>query len=178
MVAPPQRPRVKTSLNIRHRICGRFETTTRETLSELEVAIVSLGPPTRVFCSMLLLSMTVITGCTRKPTVEEAEGLLREHFSNSFSIPEFECRDGEKDWDYLCQVRHQPTPAAVRQGVRTRVERVGVTIGGAYRGAPLFSLSTFPGEGPIPSRAEYPAWLRQVSEEAVRRLSANRHSAR
>jgi|SRR6185503_10257064 len=130
----------------------------------------------KVAFSILLLSLTVAIGCTRKPTPEEVARLLTKRGSKMFYVSTYECREGEKQWDYLCQVRHQPTPAADRFS-RPLTQRVGIVLAPqTYKGEPLFGESTIPGEGPIPSRDEYPTWLRQVTQEAERKAAANRRT--
>jgi hypothetical protein len=120
--------------------------------------------------------MTVVIGCTRKPTPEEAGRLLTKQAASRFNVSTFECREGEKQWDYVCQVRHQPTAAESRE-VRPLTQRVGVVIAPQiYKGEPLFMKSVLPGEGPIPSRDEYSTWLRQVTQEAERKAAANRRT--
>jgi hypothetical protein len=111
----------------------------------------------RVAFSILLLSMTVAVGCTRKkPTPEEAGRLLSKRGSNWAYSATFVCREGEKqgEWDYLCQARFEPTPAADRFS-KPLIQRVGVVLTDqTYKGEPLLVTTTFPFEGPIPSLAE------------------------
>lgn len=126
----------------------------------------------------LLLSMTVAGGCTPRPTAEEAGRLLSKQRTNIASVPTFVCRDGEKQWDYICQVTHQPTPMSIRQGVKPSADRVGVLIYGSYRGEPQFSTSSIPGDGPIPSLDEYPAWSRRRTAEAERKWEEKQRAAR
>ena len=128
--------------------------------------------------SILLLSMTVAIGCTRQPPAEEAGPVRTEQKSSKLYVSTFTCREGEKQWHYICRVRHQPTPAgyAAFRPSRTFEQRVGVLIVGTYKGKLLFSTSPFPGEGPIPSLDEYPTWMRQVTQEAERKVDANRRT--
>jgi hypothetical protein len=121
----------------------------------------------------LVISMALLAGCTRKPAPEEAARLLEKQGANNYLVSQYRCRDGEKQWDFVCDVWHVPTELGIRQSLRPLAGRVGITIGGMYKGEPLFSASNLPSDGPIPSRDEYATWLRRVNAEAEAKHQAN-----
>jgi len=142
----------------------------------VEAAVVCTRSVARIAFSVLLLSMTVAIGCVRRPTPEEAGRLLSKRKTDRFQVATFECREGEKQWDYICQAKYEPTPAADRF-TRPLTQRVGIFLmPQTYKGEPLFGLSGIPGDGPIPSRDEYSTWLRQRNQDAERKAAANRRN--
>jgi hypothetical protein len=106
----------------------------------------------------LLASFVVATGCERKLTPAEAEQLLTEQYSQRSPATHevhFQCRDGEADWLFVCQLQFTPTARGIQQGVRQQpAQRVGITRMGTYQGKPVLRYKVLPSEGAIPSEAE------------------------
>src|SRR5688572_9382671 len=107
-----------------HQIC---DCRLREEGAPTELAIVCMRSLPRVAFSILLLSTTVVIGCTKEPTPEEAARLRTKHGSSRFTVSTVECRKGEKQWDYVCQVKHRPTSAADRFS-KPLEQRVGALL--------------------------------------------------
>jgi hypothetical protein len=82
------------------------------------------------------------------------EELLRTRLSTQFVNASITCGAGARDWDYICQARYEPTPLAVRQGVGTLEQRIGLQLIPPYDGAPNFSIAVLPSDGQIPSMEE------------------------
>jgi hypothetical protein len=124
-----------------------------------------------------LLGMFVVTGCNGKPSLEEAEALLTKTYSNTSATMSFKCRDGERDWLYICQFRMEPTPKGTKAGIKpTTVERVAIRSMGNYQGRPVLVYRALPDDGPILSQAEQEAWNNVVM--AQRKAEAAAYSAK
>ena len=121
------------------------------------------------FGALVLGVSVAVAGCAEEElTPQQAEVALAKSYSNQFSTAHFSCKNGERGWLYLCDVRHEPTPVSVKQGVKPTVQRVGVVRIGTHRGEPAFSWSVLPDQGAIPSREEFgsPAWAARRRAEA------------
>lgn len=123
-------------------------------------------------------SLFATTGCGRELTLQQVEDLLHDQHSNQSSTSYFDCRDGEGDWEYICQVRHEPTPQSVRQGVRPSVQTVGVRIVGTYLGTPQFATSVLPDEGPTLSIEELADLRKEEAAKAAEKSKERLEYAR
>ena len=131
-----------------------------------------------MFGSALLgMSVLAVSGCNGQPSLQEAEAILAKTYSNTSATASFKCRDGERDWLYICQVRTEPTPMGTRAGIKpTTVDRVAVRSMGYYRGRPVLSYHVLPDDGPILSQAEHQSWQNDVM--ARRKAEAEAYAAK
>ena len=113
------------------------------------------------------------SGCSRKLTPEEVEGgllALENHNPRSpqqTRIGSFQCRYGERDWEYICQARWEPTPLGVSRGLKLLVQKIGIRNAFLYEGKLGGGISVLPDEGPTPSRAELEAMIKQEAARAT-----------
>ena len=76
----------------------------------------------RIVALLLIVCAPIIsTGCRRKLTPQEVEnGLLaleRKTESPYKTLKaSFQCRYGERDWEYICLARYEPTPFGLSRG--------------------------------------------------------------
>ena len=121
-------------------------------------------------------------GC-RWATPEQMANTLREWdeqartskaYSNSY-----ECRVGEQDWDYICQVTMVPTLDGLRHGGKFQVRKLGLKLNrgsviSLLEGDPVYDQAYLPDEGPAPSSQELHA---QRDAEYARLVAANKAKA-
>ncbi len=101
----------------------------------------------------ILLGIAVnVAACRQKVTPQEvAAQLNNDPHVDLFSIKHYTCQDGQGDWDYICEVRYEPTAISVQRGEKPRVRRVGLRVMGHYRGKLSFGETVLPDYGPAPS---------------------------
>jgi hypothetical protein len=88
-----------------------------------------------------LFSLSLLLGgCGhRQWTPDEIAKVMEEH-ANSYPSPtqrvSYTCRTGDGDWDYLCQVRFEPTALGISQNLRPNVRNAGLKITDWYNDRP------------------------------------------
>jgi hypothetical protein len=104
----------------------------------------------------VVLALLACAGCNQKqkPKAVEVERLLHEQSSHRFYTAHYTCQQGEGDWEYICQVRFEPT--ALSKGRRIR-QRVGIRLAGYYEDKPQFAESVLPDDNSVPTLEELSA---------------------
>jgi hypothetical protein len=66
----------------------------------------------RMTAYVLVCTILVMTGCSRRRTPQEVETLLNETNKTNphQTITYSKCRYGEGEWDYICQEHSEPSP--------------------------------------------------------------------
>ena len=110
------------------------------------------------------------TGCTGKLTPQQAAPLLEASVQKNWPGSHFECQDGERGWEYICQVRHLESTG--RPGERIEiVERMGALKLGYYQGTPQFTVVSLRGQGPVPSVEEFSAQRKALLAEHAKKAA-------
>jgi hypothetical protein len=125
-------------------------------------------------CALLVfLSAMAAIAWSIRATPQKVAKLMedRQHSSrhSGNGLEYWECRDGERDWDYICSVRYEPSASNTRPGAKIEVRKVGVKVGLGYYKNSGMPTSVLPDEGPILSATELSAYRK---EEALRRNAA------
>ena len=132
---------------------------------------------TRWRSSLIAASLLLIVGCATRGMSPANVAKLVTHIAsvNSFNrvMSHYECTGPQRDWDYICEVRHDPGPGS--SGKPTS-QRVGLTLAmkscdsptcrPEVRGKPVFNESILPKDGPVPSKAELSALRKAQAENA------------
>jgi hypothetical protein len=123
---------------------------------------------------LLFCSMAAASGCAPTPRdVEEAYKAfhgrtLPSHLHHTSVITFLECREGERDWQFICRIQTEPTAWGLVQRNKPQTRRFGLRNVQPYRGRPFGIETALPLEGPIPSRAE----VREMSRQETARVEA------
>ena len=112
----------------------------------------------RIFGLLVIVCAFIVSpGCARKLTPQDVEkGLLALEIQSPLQtrVASFQCRYGERDWEYICLARYEPTPLGLSRGHKLLVQKQGIRDAFLYKGKLGGAITVLPDEGLTPSIAE------------------------
>lgn len=134
-----------------------------------------------VVLALIACASIVSFSCARKLTPEQVEqGLLALEKQSPLNqsplrpwVASFQCSYGERDWEYICMARYEPTPLGISRGHKLLVQKQGIRNAFLYEGKLGGSISVLPDSGPTPSSAELRV-ITQQEYEALKKKNSGR----